>query len=630
MISYLPFGRKGGKKVFAAGRHGAAEIWYNLAMKIKNYIFSAFATAVFVAGGVQIDVQITTSDGKTKNDSLDVEPMDGCAEVRIRKDTLPPNVKSVRLSSPDALVPAGSDGYWVSSSGSLGTFKKRAKDMKFRDASPKMPFFGAKTSSGAWVAIIKGMPYSWSFSVELKDGAYALSMAWDRHMKDVYEDLVVEFSALEDADADYAGMARAYRGWQLARKAVVPLKERAKTRPILDYMVKHPEVRVRLAWKPVPSPKPDQTPLDEPLVKPVITFDRFMKIVDEFKRQGIPGAEFCLVGWNIGGHDGRWPQAFPVEPSLGGEARLREAIRHAQNLGYNVSAHCNHRDAYLIAEDWDAEYIRERNADGTLRRGKTTWGGGRMYTICPRRAYERFATRQMPMLAALGFKGLHYLDVYSCVPVETCESPYHPLNVKESVMWVGNILNLARDTFGGVASEGGYDQNAGQLDYILYSSFERPFEEKTYKGLVDRLVPTFALVYNGIILYNPFTTTVNAMQKGRPSELKAIEFGARPTFYFYANFLTPGKGVVNWMGNEDLECGTDAVLAESVAAIKRSIAPYEKLSRLQYLWMEGHDELAADVYRTRYSDGTSVYVNYGKAPAAVDGVTVPAEGWTVK
>ena len=598
-------------------------------MKTKTFLACLLSAIAMAVSGEDIDVQITTVDGNVTKGSVPVEIHDGSAEIRFRRTELPKNVKSVRLSCETARIPAGADGYWVNSNGELGFFKKRAKDMTYRLAHPKMPFFGAKTPAATWVALVKGMSRHFSFAVDYKNGVYELSMAWDWLMGNIYEDLVVEFKFLEWADADYAGMAREYRKWQLERKAVVPLADRVKKRPMLDYMVKNPEVRVRLAWKPVPSPKPDQTTIDEPLVKPVITFDRFMEITDEFKRQGISGAEFCLVGWNVGGHDGRWPQVFPVEPSLGGEARLKDAIRHAQGLGYEVVAHCNHRDAYLIADSWDAEYIRERSEDGTLKRGKTTWGGGRMYTICPRRAYERFATKQMPMIAALGFRGLHYIDVYSCVHVEPCDSDYHPLNVPESVKWVGNILNLATDTFGGVASEGGYDQNAGNLDYILYASFARPFEEKTYAGLVDRLVPMFQLVYNGIILSNPFTTTVNAMLKGRPSELKVIEFGARPTFYYYANFLTPGKGK-NWMGDQDLECGTDAALVESVAAIKRALGPYAALARLQYLWMDGHDELAPGVYRTKYSDGTAVYVNYGKAAANVDDVTIPAEDWLLK
>ena len=593
----------------------------------KNWMGAVALCVVATAAGADLEVAFERTDGTREVRRVALEAADGRETLRIARASLPQNLRRVKIVR--ARVPAGSPGYWVNSDGELGTFKARERDGARRSGRPHMPFFGAVLPEGAFVAIVTGMPYNYSFTAELKKGVYELSMAYDFHMEDVYEDLAVSFVPLAGAEADYAGMARAYRAYQLKRGAVKPLRERAKAQPILDYAARWPEVRVRHAWKPVPSPVPEQTVKDEPPVKPVITFERFKEIADAFKRQGIGGAEFCLVGWNVGGHDGRWPQVFPVEPSLGGETKLREAIAHAQGLGYEVVAHGNHRDAYLIADSWDAEYIREKNADGTLRRGRTTWGGGRMYTICPQRAYERFALQQMPMVRALGFRGLHYLDVYSCVGAERCDDPRHPLNERQSAAWVGHILQLGRDTFGGIASEGSYDQNAGQLDYVLYVSFARPFDAAMYKGLVDRLVPMFQLVYNGIILSNPYTTTVNAPLKGRASELKTIEFGGRPSFYFYANFLTPGKGK-NWMGDEDLTCATDDELARSVAAIKRGVDAYQKVWRLQYEYMEGHDELAPGVYRTRYADGTRVYVNYNDAPVPVGEVTVPARDWVVR
>ena len=605
------------------------DLVYSAAMKnsFKNWMGAVALCVAATVAGADLEVAFERTDGTREVRRVALEAADGRETLRIARASLPQNLRRVKIVR--ARVPAGSPGYWVNSDGELGTFKARERDGARRSGRPHMPFFGAVLPEGAFVAIVTGMPYNYSFTAELKKGVYELSMAYDFHMEDVYEDLAVSFVPLAGAEADYAGMARAYRAYQLKRGAVKPLRERAKAQPILDYAARWPEVRVRHAWKPVPSPVPDQTVKDEPPVKPVITFERFKEIADAFKRQGIGGAEFCLVGWNVGGHDGRWPQVFPVEPSLGGEAKLREAIAHAQGLGYEVVAHGNHRDAYLIADSWDAEYIREKNADGTLLRGRTTWGGGRMYTICPQRAYERFALQQMPMVRALGFRGLHYLDVYSCVGAERCGDPRHPLNERQSAAWVGHILQLGRDTFGGIASEGSYDQNAGQLDYVLYVSFARPFDAATYKGLVDRLVPMFQLVYNGIILSNPYTTTVNAPLKGRASELKTIEFGGRPSFYFYANFLTPGKGK-NWMGDEDLTCATDDELARSVAAIKRGVDAYQKVWRLQYEYMEGHDELAPGVYRTRYADGTRVYVNYNDAPVPVGEVTVPARDWVMR
>ena len=91
-------------------------------------------------------------------------------------------------------------------------------------------------------------------------------------------------------------------------------------------------------------------------MKAVISFDRVGDILDELKRQEVKGAELCLVGWNQKGHDGRWPQVFPVEEALGGEAKLRSVIQKAKGMGYPIVGHANHIDAYLIADCWDAEY----------------------------------------------------------------------------------------------------------------------------------------------------------------------------------------------------------------------------------------------------------------------------------
>lgn len=54
-------------------------------------------------------------------------------------------------------------------------------------------------------------------------------------------------------------------------------------------------------------------------------------IMRRMKAEGIDKAEICSVGWNISGHDGRFPQFFPVEPKLGGEAKFREAIAEGKS-----------------------------------------------------------------------------------------------------------------------------------------------------------------------------------------------------------------------------------------------------------------------------------------------------------
>ena len=52
---------------------------------------------------------------------------------------------------------------------------------------------------------------------------------------------------------------------------------------------------------------------------------------------------------------------------------------------------------------------------------------------------------------------------------------------------------------------------------------------------------------------------------------------------------------------------------------------------IQYLTMDDHEEIAPDVFKTTFSDGTVTICNYSKEPFAYGDVSVPAEDWrTIK
>lgn len=106
------------------------------------------------------------------------------------------------------------------------------------------------------------------------------------------------------------------------------------------------------------------------------TFKDVEDIIHAYKAAGIEKVEFCLVGWNIKGHDGRWPQILPVEESLGGEEGLRSLIKTANDAGYRVVCHTNSTDAYSIADNFDL-YNIARTRNGNVSIETTYWAGGR-------------------------------------------------------------------------------------------------------------------------------------------------------------------------------------------------------------------------------------------------------------
>ncbi len=573
---------------------------------------------------LQVEAVFRFNDKTTQTRAYPLEIAQDSHILTIPASEFPENVVSFDVFHPWQSASAGDEGFFVFPNGMYGTWRD-LPDGEYVNSNVVMQTYGVKTPRGAIAAILTGMNYEAKERVFVKNGKWRVCVRYMLNGDKPYEDFKIEYRVLPKERSTYADMAKVYRQYQLERGEVKPLKERVKTRPELEYTTRAPEVRVRLGWKPVPSPVGEQNAENEPEMKVAITFERFKQIVDEFKRQGIEQAQFCLVGWNVGGHDGRYPQIFPVDERLGGEEKLKEAIAYAQANGYQIVCHQNYSDAYRASQIgglWDENYLLVKK-DGNFNT-YTTWGGGNMYETCPKQMCERFPDVDFPKLQALGFRGLHYIDVYSTVNPRTCYSKEHPVDKREFAYWTNEIMRKASDAFGGFASEGGFDYCIRYLDFALYISFQKP--DGALPALVERHVPYWQLVYQGIVMSNPFADTTNYTLKSPVARLKTIEYGARPHFYFYSKFRTEGA---NWMGDADITCATDEELRESVSKIKEGYDEFKKLERLQFEFMTSHDQLAEKVFKTGYSDGTEIVVNYGDEAFEWKGQSVPSLGYVV-
>lgn len=572
----------------------------------------------------QAKLYFKLADGRAETRHVALTSQGGVQSLRVAKGDIPSGTRSIEVHHPIATARAGEEGFYVFCNGMYGTFQERPSG-SYRNPHQVMDAFGVRTPRGAMTVIVTGLRYEACQMVDLRSGVYRVYPRFDLNGEAPYDDLAIEFHLLDGERATYSDMARAYRRFQLGRNVVRPLKQRVQDNRELAYAAGAMMVRVRMGWKPVPSPAPEQDAENEPPMKVAVSFERFGRIVDEFKKQGVDRAEFCLVGWNIGGHDGRYPQIFPVDPRLGGEAKLREAIQKAQAAGYQIVCHTNYSDAYRASQIgglWDEGYLLRAKGGSIVKGGQ--WGGGTMYQACPRCMYERFSKGDFAKIRDLGFRGLHYIDVYSTVNPRACYAPGHPLTKEGFAEWTRRIAADAQKAFGGFASEGGFDYVVSNLDYGLYVSFHVPGAKTP--ALIDRHVPFWHLVYNGIVLNNPYTSTTNYTIKDPTARLKLVEFGGRPMFYFYSRFRDAGT---NWMGDRDLTCATDEELAGSVSMVKRGYEEFEKLKHLQLEFMESHAPVADDVFQTTFSDGTSIITNYRDAPYEHGGRTVPSMGYVV-
>lgn len=467
--------------------------------------------------------------------------------------------------------------------------------------------------------------YNYGYNIRLNGGVYSVSVCLDFAEPDAnlpYVDFEFEIFFF-DNQADYNDMANFERNLRFSRNELISLKEKCQKYEAVNYAVKYPLVRIRMGWKPSPSPVSSQTLENEPDMYVACSFKRVRDIVDELKKQNVEGAELQLVGWNVSGHDGRFPDLLPADERLGGTDELKKTIDYAKANGYAISLHTNNIDSYQVAESfsWDNVSI---GVDGKYLEGGL-YSGGQSYRVCPIKQLEN-AKKLLPEVAKLQPNGLHFIDVVSIVAPDPCYSDKHPSNTRTGIQKAQELIEYASELFGGFSSEGCRDFALKGLCYGLYTSFGNGFGSGK-PIFQDRVLPFYEMIIHGVTAYNPVSDTINYTIKSPIDRLTFIMRGSRPSMYYYSKFRTGGEK--NWMGESDLVCDTDEQLKYSVSQIKQALDEYKPLCDNQLSFITAYKFIGDDLQVAEYDNGVKIVGNFSEKTAEYNGEKIAPFGYIV-
>ncbi len=529
--------------------------------------------------------------------------------IRIPNEIISPEWGTLNIYTPLTEASLGEKGYWFGADGRLGYFTEENASM-FMRFNP-MPIFGLKKSNIGVLVQVRGMRHDFMTICIAQNGKYRIFPSFLlREAVEAYEDIVVDYKIFKNSDANYSAMARSYRKEQLKSGKVIPLKERAKNNPVLAYAAESIFVKIPMGSRANPK---KQKHNDNPKINVWRTYDDVLNILEKLKEVGVDKAEICLTGWQTGGHDGNFPTLFPAEPAMGGDAGLAKVIAKSKELGFRISGHVCHDDAYSVSPDFDiADIAKSKN--GAPKIGGIT-SGGLMYKLCYKQYFNKFLDKEIKGMKQRGFNGSYHVDVTTAVSPRSCFDPKHPCTREETSLYQNKIAEKLKQKFGMFSSESSSDHLASNLDNALYVAF--PPHNGLKSKLVHRFIPFWQIVYHGIIISNPFYATIdynyektkkheldiaNAVGGKEERRLYLYEFGGRPTFYneFNVNNLAP---------------------------VKQAYDEYQKLKHLQYEFIEGHKKIASDVYQTRFSDGSKIIANHSDADYVFEGEIVKAKDY---
>ena len=401
------------------------------------------------------------------------------------------------------------------------------------------------------------------------------------------KEVIVRFT--EGREDGYFDLARAYRDYLVRERGVSPLKERLADNPTLAYSVDAMRTKIFHGLK--PTSLDGNVPMDI-----YATFAQAEEILDAMQAAGIEKAVVTLVGWNLGGHDGAYPQKFPIEPSLGGEKGLRKLIAKAKAMGYQCVPHDNHSDMYMAGQTYDPEVVL-RNEDQTPVLGGI-WGGGQAAKSCPVAYFDRYGP-DVTRIRDLGFEGHYYVDSQSN-PLYCCHDPRHPADEEQFALSQVKLTQAYRTLYGAVSQE---ITPAFALPFLDEGGQHSPYNigwclqsvEENLKRIIDRVVPFYQLAIHGLITYQESWVHGYRHCGTRKSILRAMAFGARPSMEV---------SYVNGANGDDYKDSIRDVLEGYRIA-------FEELKGTHAELVEDYEELAPEASRITYANGVTLTVNWG-------------------
>ncbi|MFD0715983.1 DUF5696 domain-containing protein [Paenibacillus sp. GCM10027626] len=395
------------------------------------------------------------------------------------------------------------------------------------------------------------------------------------------EDRRVEYRLLSGDEANYVGMARAYRGY-LEESKLLSFSLPAKAHIPLKLSLIAGGTKPRFGGN---------------SYVPATTFDQAGQMVSDLKQSGVSDMDVTIQGWQSSGY-AYTDEQFPIQESIGGNAGAKAFISSMHELGVTVMfedymAWKNPKhSAFTVKSDGI------RSLDSTVLQGGNTPGHQRdeskQFIVNPLKAIRK-QKATIDKLKEIGADGIHYVDG----PGNLLYSDYLPgeqLSRAETSYYYQGLLDYTRQQLGQAGVYRGNDYILSHADFI-----EELPTESSYDFIVDETVPFYPLVVHGAVAYT--AAPANLRSDYEAGLLKAIEYGALPYFKLtYADNRTLKDTDYDYVYSSEYDIWKDRIVKE--------YRKFDELAPLYHLRMTDHAKLADGQYVTTYEDGTKVTVNY--------------------
>jgi len=344
---------------------------------------------------------------------------------------------------------------------------------------------------------------------------------------------------------------------------------------------------------------------------PMTTFAQGQEIVQWFVDRGVNEMNIVWDAWFRDGASVDFPRRFPPARQLGGERGMKDFTAFARTHGFNV---------YLT--DWNFHVtsnrgiVRSRDVIYDIQNSPMNWGTfANPVHVLNTQAAARVAEQSIREFQNLGVNGIMEFSSNYLISNQSNANRMH----REEVQYYTNALyQRFSDELGRIRLWQGM-----QFGIVDGATIVDPVNRFSFSPLINEYVPVFHIATRGLL--NLVTVPVNTMADPSFSILRAAEYGMNLSF------------ILTYAPTEDLFWANNSWMLTSTQFTNfnyQFLAQYQRwntvFAPLQDVFITNHENIAPNVFRTTYEDGTQIIVNYRNEAFDYNGFNIPALDFAVR
>ncbi|MBZ4665289.1 DUF5696 domain-containing protein [Mahella sp.] len=431
------------------------------------------------------------------------------------------------------------------------------------------------------------------FQPTSKEGDVVMTYPKERNKFDIKMDI----SILGGQDADYVGMAKAYRSY-LESNGILGKKDDGKSNIPLRIELLGAESKRVLFWRSTVN---------------MTTVSEASAIINDMLRNGLDNMLIIYKGITAGGYTGTQPMIFPFNKSLGAKNEFIQFFEKYSNANLNVSIYADYLKAYKGADGYTPRTDTITRITGELLKFDDKKENKEFYYLLPsvtlNRSEEDLTELKEYNIKGLAVDGIGYI----------LSSAYGEEKISRiaSAQVYADMLNKMSGEMDNISL---YTPNSYLLKYVdnyldipLYSS-EYVYETDT--------VPFMQIVLKGYVNY--FSPFLNFSSNLEEDVLRNIEYGSYPSFILT---YQPSYKLMD-TASEDIFTSEYGNWSDTIKEI------YDEINgALKYVkgeTIEDREVLENQIVKVTYSNGVAIIVNYSDTAYTYGDQSVPAKGYLIR